>query len=90
MPNIYYDIKTHAPFRLSSIENMLINKNINGSGNGNLKTNGLKLRENITTGKRSILRRVGFRSNGCTCQQLTCGCCLGINLNQFQFNREGK
>ncbi|ENN81099.1 hypothetical protein D910_02634 [Dendroctonus ponderosae] len=86
MPNIYYDPKTAAIFRLSSIENMLIYKKQNQSELSQLKTNGLKLGAND---KHSILRRVGFRSNGCTCQQLTCGCCLGINLNQFQFNREG-
>lgn len=36
-------------------------------------------------------RRLDFRnrSNGCSCQALTCGCCTGINIQQFNFNREG-
>ncbi|XP_044742113.1 uncharacterized protein LOC123303079 [Chrysoperla carnea] len=29
------------------------------------------------------------RSNGCTCQDLTCGCCAGVNITQFNFDREG-
>ncbi|XP_018327007.1 uncharacterized protein LOC108738211 [Agrilus planipennis] len=39
--------------------------------------------------KTGLVRRVGFRRNGCTCQTLTCGCCVGFNFPQFNFNREG-
>lgn len=42
-----------------------------------------------STKKLPILQRIGFRSNGCTCQDLSCNCCLGINMEQFQVNREG-
>lgn len=34
-------------------------------------------------------RRISYKSNGCTCQQLTCGCCVGLNIQQIQFNRKG-
>ncbi|CAH1986870.1 unnamed protein product [Acanthoscelides obtectus] len=43
----------------------------------------------LTPDTKKLIRRIGFRSNGCSCQQLICGCCLGINLEQFNFNREG-
>ncbi|XP_060516215.1 uncharacterized protein LOC132695775 [Cylas formicarius] len=86
--NIYYDVKSRHFFRLSSIENVLINKKMNGNENQmwNLKSS---VANSAQQGSKSEVRRLAFRSNGCTCQQLTCGCCLGINLNQFQFNREG-
>lgn len=42
-----------------------------------------------STKKFPVLQRIGFRSNGCTCQDLSCNCCLGINMEQFQVNREG-
>lgn len=34
--------------------------------------------------------KIGLRSNGCNCNELKCGCCFGMNINQFNFNREGK
>ncbi|KAF7283701.1 hypothetical protein GWI33_023121, partial [Rhynchophorus ferrugineus] len=90
MPNIYYEPKSGIPFRLSSIENVLVNGKMNETENQSpyVKSNGLKLGAGILSNT-PILRRVAYRSNGCTCQWFTCGCCLGINLNQFQFNREG-
>lgn len=33
--------------------------------------------------------RVLLRSNGCSCQQLICGCCLDFNVQQFNFERTG-
>ncbi|KAJ8957973.1 hypothetical protein NQ318_001974 [Aromia moschata] len=65
------------PLRMTSLENILRNNQPWIKNNGHI---GSKIK---------ILRRIGFRSNGCTCQELTCGCCLGINLNQFNFSREG-
>ncbi|XP_072380962.1 uncharacterized protein [Diabrotica undecimpunctata] len=74
--SIYYDPATKHPMRITSIENMLI------SSKYSTKTN-------LFSPKKRV-RRIGFRSNGCTCQSfLNCGCCLGINLNLFGFNREG-
>lgn len=34
-------------------------------------------------------QKVRMRSNGCQCKELRCGCCFGMNINQFNFNREG-
>ncbi|XP_019872474.2 uncharacterized protein LOC109600735 [Aethina tumida] len=73
--SVYYDPKSRLPFRITSIENSLMNT-FGSNDQSSTKTRGL-------------LRRVGFRSNGCTCQTLTCGCCLGFNFDQFNFNREG-
>ncbi|EFA11305.2 uncharacterized protein LOC103314652 isoform X1 [Tribolium castaneum] len=72
---VYYDPKTRIPFRMTSIENSL--------------TNTSSANDQSSTKSRGVLRRIGFRSNGCTCQELTCGCCLGLKLDQFNFNREG-
>lgn len=73
--NIFYDPERHSPFRLTSIENSLINP--------------MELNDQSLTKSGKILRRIGYRANGCSCQDLTCGCCLGINMDQFSFNREG-
>lgn len=45
--------------------------------------------DHASTKLRDVNRRISYKSNGCTCQDLTCGCCVGINLQQFNFNREG-
>ncbi|KAL1492610.1 hypothetical protein ABEB36_010847 [Hypothenemus hampei] len=82
----YFNPRTHSFFRATSFENMLLNTQ---AVDADLKLNGLKLQGSTSMKKRPSLQRIGFRSNGCTCQQFTCGCCLGINLNQFQINREG-
>lgn len=73
--NIFYDPKSHSSFRVTSIENSLINP--------------MELSDQSLTKSGKILRRIGYRANGCSCQELTCGCCLGINMDQFNFNREG-
>ncbi|CAH1164046.1 unnamed protein product [Phaedon cochleariae] len=74
----YYNPDTKKPLRMTSIENMLVNN----TKYATKQAGPLKISQ-------KTLRRVGFRSNGCNCQALNCGCCLGINLNQFNFNREG-
>ncbi|XP_056636752.1 uncharacterized protein LOC130445224 [Diorhabda sublineata] len=75
LTSIYYDPSTKHAFRISSIKNMLVNNNKYSTKN-NAKT--------------KFVRRIGFRSNGCTCQSfLNCGCCLGINMNLLNFNNEG-
>ncbi|KAL3289540.1 hypothetical protein HHI36_022957 [Cryptolaemus montrouzieri] len=73
--NIFYDPASYSSFRVTYIENSLINP--------------LELSDQSFTKSGKILRRIGYRANGCSCQELTCGCCLGINMNQFNFNREG-
>ncbi|KAK9890220.1 hypothetical protein WA026_010329 [Henosepilachna vigintioctopunctata] len=73
--NIFYDLQSHSPFRVTSIENSFINPP--------------ELSDQSFTKSGKILRRIGYRANGCSCQELTCGCCLGINMSQFDFNREG-
>lgn len=71
---MFYNPKTHEPFRVVSIENSFSGEELD---DGSLKSSG-------------IIRRIAYRSNGCTCQELTCGCCLGMQINQFNFSREGK
>lgn len=75
--SIYYDPVSKEPLRITSIENMLTNRHKYGT--------------KINLGKfpQRFIRRIGFRSNGCTCQELACGCCLGINLQRLNFSREG-
>lgn len=72
---VFYNPKTHHPFRVVSIEN-------NFSGE--------KINDDETLKSSGIIRRIAYRSNGCTCQELTCGCCLGMQISQFNFSREGK
>ncbi|XP_044765374.1 uncharacterized protein LOC123321707 [Coccinella septempunctata] len=73
--NIFYDPKTRSSFRITSIENNLINP--------------VESSDQSLTKSGKMPRRIGYRANGCNCQELTCGCCLGINMDQFNFNREG-
>lgn len=73
--SVYYDVDSRLPLRLTSIQNSL-SASFGDSGQSATKT--------------IIFRRFGYRSNGCTCQELTCGCCAGFNLQQINFNREGK
>lgn len=73
--SIYYDVGSKMPFRISAIQNSL---------SGTLVAD-----DQSTTKTRDLTRRVAYRSNGCTCQDLTCGCCAGFNIQQFNFNREG-
>ncbi|XP_023017304.1 uncharacterized protein isoform X2 [Leptinotarsa decemlineata] len=75
--NVYYDPITKRPMRVTSIENMLVNVTKSSTKTAQVKV------------QSKNIRRIGYRSNGCTCQELNCGCCLGINLNQFNFKREG-
>ncbi|CAG9861394.1 unnamed protein product [Phyllotreta striolata] len=71
----YYDPSTRQSLRLTSVENVLV---------------GVKqTTKNTHNSPYKTVRRIGFRSNGCSCSNFLCGCCLGINLNQFNFNREG-
>jgi len=30
---------------------------------------------------------VAFRGIGCNCEGLTCGCCAGVNITSFKFDR---
>lgn len=77
----YYDPASKRAFRMTAIANLITNTStkvqLGTKTNGNQR---LKVK----------MRRFTFRSNGCNCLQLNCGCCLGINLSQFNFNREGK
>lgn len=75
VPSIYYNINSKTSLRVSSIENNLSNE--------------LEPINLSPTKTDEMLRRISYRSNGCTCQELTCGCCIGMNIQQFQFNREG-
>lgn len=63
-----------------------MNKSTEETDIGALKSNSAGVN---STKKLPVLQRIGFRSNGCTCQDLSCNCCLGINMEQFQINREG-
>ncbi|GJQ68811.1 hypothetical protein Trydic_g5071 [Trypoxylus dichotomus] len=72
--SVYYDVASRLPLRLTSIQNSL-SDSLSDIGQSATKT--------------IIFRRFGYRSNGCTCQELTCGCCAGFNLQQFNFSREG-
>lgn len=76
--SIYYDPVSKEKLRITSIENLLTNRNKYGT------------KINLAKFPPKILKRIGFRSNGCTCQELNCGCCLGINLPRLNFSREGK
>lgn len=67
------------------MENVLMNESLEETDIGTLKFNSPV----NSTKKFPVLQRIGFRSNGCTCQDLSCNCCLGINMEQFQVNREG-
>ncbi|XP_018572082.1 uncharacterized protein LOC108911590 [Anoplophora glabripennis] len=76
----YYDPVSKSPFRITAIANLITNSSMKvQSGTKNNGNQRLKIK----------MRRFTFRSNGCNCLQLNCGCCLGINLSQFNFNREG-
>ncbi|GLV32272.1 uncharacterized protein CBL_11771 [Carabus blaptoides fortunei] len=57
---------------------------LNYKGNESINIHG----KQITSAALKFMR-VGFRSNGCTCQNLTCGCCFGMNITQFNYDREG-
>lgn len=58
---------------------------VNYEGNGSINIHG----KQIPSAALKFMR-VGFRSNGCTCQNLTCGCCFGMNVTQFNYDREGE
>lgn len=36
---------------------------------------------------RDPLRRISFHGAGCNCENFTCGCCTGINITTFNFDR---
>ncbi|KAK5639432.1 hypothetical protein RI129_011924 [Pyrocoelia pectoralis] len=74
---IYYEPRSRLPLRITSIQNSLSNSSL-GFHQSNTKVDA-----------EVVLRRFGFRSNGCTCQEFSCGCCAGFNFQQFNFNREG-
>ncbi|KAB0791031.1 hypothetical protein PPYR_02831 [Photinus pyralis] len=74
---IYYEPRSRLPLRITSIQNSLSNSSL-GFHQSNTKVDA-----------EVVLRRFGFRSNGCTCQEFYCGCCAGFNFQQFNFNREG-
>ncbi|CAH0562484.1 unnamed protein product [Brassicogethes aeneus] len=75
MSAYYYEPKSGLPFRITSIKNSLMNAS--------------PFNDQSSTKTRAILRRIDYRANGCTCHGLSCGCCLGFNFQQFNFNREG-
>nr|CAH7741214.1 unnamed protein product [Callosobruchus chinensis] len=91
-PSAYYDPMTKCRWRITSIENVQADRENQYSPPVSIRT---KTTSGDKPGKlpapdgKKLIRRIGFRSNGCSCQQLVCGCCLGINLEQFNFNREG-
>ncbi|VEN40989.1 unnamed protein product [Callosobruchus maculatus] len=91
-PSAYYDPMTKRRWRITSIENVRADGGNQYAASASTKT---KTTSGDKPGKlpgpdgKKLIRRIGFRSNGCSCQQLVCGCCLGINLEQFNFNREG-
>lgn len=75
--SIYYDPVSGRKLRITSIENVLRGANIPVT-----KINFDKI-------PRKIIKRIAFKSNGCTCQNMMCGCCIGMNLGP-NFHREGK
>lgn len=76
MPSIYYNVNSKTSLRVSTIENNLLNE--------------LLPIDHLSSKTDGMNRRISYKSNGCTCQELTCGCCVGLNIQQFGFNREGK
>lgn len=75
---VYYNPANKHAFPISSIENVIRNRT-------NYATK-------IAFGKfpQKVIRRIGFKSNGCTGQDLNFGCCLGINFERLNFSREGE
>ncbi|KAJ8921295.1 hypothetical protein NQ315_013769 [Exocentrus adspersus] len=76
----YYDPVSKFPIRIASVKYEVIRNFAQSQSDA-------KIHPEFNT---SRLRRVLFRSNGCSCFELTCGCCMGINFTQFSFNREDK
>lgn len=72
-PSIYYNVTSKEYLRISGMENSFSNKLL-PDDHSLSKTSGMN-------------KRISYKSNGCTCQRLTCGCCVGLNIQQF--NREG-
>lgn len=75
--SIYYDPLSGQKLRITSIRNFLRGPNIP------------VIKQNIGKSPGRFIKRIGFRSNGCTCQNMMCGCCLGMNIQNFHFHREG-
>ncbi|XP_017774748.1 PREDICTED: uncharacterized protein LOC108561361 [Nicrophorus vespilloides] len=76
--SIYYDPSSRLPLRIDSIQDWTTSTEDRFAD-----------QSGIATKTQLQTRRVAYRSNGCSCQDLTCGCCTGINIQQFNFNREG-
>lgn len=51
-----------------------------------IDTNNPRTQYYTTSGLSRVLR-IGFGPVPCTCQDFTCGCCTGINVNFLDFNR---
>ncbi|KAG5897817.1 hypothetical protein JTB14_011817 [Gonioctena quinquepunctata] len=73
----YFDPITKKPWRVTEVKNMLVNSTKS------------KWKVALMKQPTKNIKQIGFRSTGCTCQQLNCGCCLGINLAPLPFKREG-
>lgn len=76
---VYYEPISQLPLRITSIQNSLSNLSLE-----------LEQSSSMPEAGNTTIRRVGYRSNGCTCQELTCGCCAGFKFKEHPFNSEGK
>ncbi|XP_072756826.1 uncharacterized protein [Anoplolepis gracilipes] len=47
----------------------------------------LGLKGELESVGRHPLPRISFHGAGCNCENLTCGCCTGINITAFNFDR---
>ena len=81
--SIYYDPHSKQALEIASMHPQLT-QNVS-----NISQQGYNDDANTEESGNSV-RRVSYRSNGCSCQDLSCGCCTVFNMQQFNFKREGK